>query len=156
MKITSKIAKSNLLKGINATADGFKPIHAKISTGLSQCGIQAKDITITQGKAILTKEELELKRQQESGYIKTDDQHELWKIQENVCKYLNELEVFASKKPGLRSIFRDGYPDNLDDYILWEKDPKIAEIPATGGMIYKPDPNAIKDLESKNKFESYR
>ncbi|GAI63986.1 unnamed protein product, partial [marine sediment metagenome] len=67
MKITSKIAKSNLLKGINATADGFKPIHAKISTGLSQCGIQAKDITITQGKAILTKEELELKRQQESG-----------------------------------------------------------------------------------------
>lgn len=141
MKITSKIAKSNLLKGINAKADGFKPIHEQILKGLISCQNKPEDITISsQGKSILTKQELEKKREFLSIYVETEVQLELWKILENTCKFLNDLEKFVSKKPELRSIFAGGFPNNLTDYIFWQEDSK-------GGMIFKPDYDAIQTLK---------
>ncbi len=154
--ITSRIGKKNLKTGINERSKEYKPIRAKILAGFPKCQNKLEEITISQGKAILTKEELEKKRQELSIYIETADQLELWKILENVCKFLNAIEGFL-KKRGLPSIFQGGSPDNLTDYIFWEKDPKIQltesearfGMSTTGGMIYKPDPDAIEYLKSK-------
>jgi len=135
-----KIAKANLLRGNDKKANEFKVIHEQIYKGLIACQIQAKDVTITQGKAILTKEELEKKRQELSIYIETPCQLELWNLLQNICNGLNSLEEFASKEKELRSIFVGGSPVNLTDYFYWVKDP------LQGGMIFKPDPDIIQTL----------
>jgi len=147
--ITSRIGKKNLKIGINERSKEYKPIHAKILAGFPKCQNTAEGITIAQGKSILTKMELEQKRETLSIFIETDDQHQLWKLLQDSCKLLNDLEKFVSKRQELRSIFAGGDPKNLTDYIDWKKNPKvgITEIPTTGGMIFVPNPDAIKDLQ---------
>ena len=137
------------MRGVNERSQEYKEPHATISVGFNKCHNKAEEITIAQGKAILTKEELEKKRQALSIYVETEDQKELWDLLQNSCKFLNELEKFVSKKSKVWSIFRDGSPENLTDYFLWEKDAKIIEIPATGGMIFLPDPDTIKILKTE-------
>ncbi|MBA7516161.1 hypothetical protein ES705_08206 [subsurface metagenome] len=155
MKITSEIAKANLLKGIKEQSLKFENVHKKISDGLTTCQIQANEITISQGKAILTKEELEKKRQELSVFVETEVQFELYRLQENLSKSLNDLELFL-KEYKQESIFAGGSPSNLNDYVFWEKNSKVkiteteqrfgAGMPLRGGMICKPNPDAIQTL----------
>lgn len=147
--ITSRIGKNNLMRGINERSEKYKEPHATILAGFNKCQNTAEEITISQGKAILTKEELEKKREALSIFIETENQLQLWNCLQNICKGLNELEELVSKKNKLCSIFVGGIPDNLWDYIFWKENPKagITEIPTTGGMIFAPDPDAIQTLK---------
>lgn len=155
--ITSRIGKKNLMRGINERSEKYKEPHATILAGFNKCQNTAEEITIVQGKAILTKEELERKRQELSIFIETDEQLKLWNLLQNICKGLNDLEKFVSKEKELRSIFAGGSLDNLNDYIYWQRDTKVqltkAEerfgAPLTGGMIFMPDPEAVEALKTE-------
>jgi hypothetical protein len=124
-------------------------------TGLTLCEIQSKQITIVNGKSVTTPKEIEDKTEELSVYIESEDQNELYLLQEKLCKNINNLEAFLKERK-LFSIFERGNPNNLEDYILFEKDPKIqitelqarlgGGMPPTGGMIASPNPDAIYPL----------
>jgi hypothetical protein len=154
-KITSEIAKKNLLVGIKEKSLEFEDIHKRISAGLTSCQIQAKNVPISKGKALLTKEELELKRETLSIFIETEDQLELHRLQESLSTAFNDIEAFF-KAHKLFSIFKSGNPDNLGDYVLFEKDPEVqitesearynTGMPLTSGMIASPNHEAIENF----------
>jgi len=145
-KITSEIAKKNLLVGVKEKSEEFEDIHKRISKGLQLCGIQAKDVPITKGKPEISEEELESKSEELSVFIETELQQELWKLLQNGCKGINDIEAFF-KAHKLPSIFKMGSPDNLSDYVLLEKDPafKIPETQQKLGLMWP-----IRYLKSEN------
>ena len=155
LKITSEVVKENLLVGVKEKSEEFEDIHKRISKGLQLCGIQAKDVPITKGKPEISEEEIKSKKEELTVYVETELQRELWNLLQNGCKFFNDIESFIEKEK-LTSIFKMGNPNNLEDYILFEKDPKVqitelqarlgGGVPPTGGMIASPNPDAIYPL----------
>lgn len=150
------ILKGNFEKEISEQIEPFIISQEQIKIALNKCGMTAGEVLITNGKSILSKGELEKKRESLNTYIETPDQLELWKILQKGSDFFNELEVFL-KKHKLISIFKMGSPKNLEDYIIFEKDPKF-EIPEpqqnlgfmspmSGGMISLPNYWAVKTLK---------